>query len=175
MRHPQAIVPVAAATTAVAAVFVTGASVVLALPTGKQQWEIAGLAVVGALVAALCAAAAGLAADVVGAETTSTEDVVQHTRVDRARLVNALVELVPSLPADVASTATRALADAGVTPWVPNAERFDPLLHRAVGSEPAPSPEQARTIARTERPGFVDRGTPLARPLVVVYRPEERP
>ena len=38
-----------------------------------------------------------------------------------------------------------------------------------MGTEPAPSAAAAHTVARTERAGFVDHGSLVTLPMVVVY------
>ncbi|MDO8362714.1 MAG: hypothetical protein Q7V88_07445 [Actinomycetota bacterium] len=86
-------------------------------------------------------------------------------------LVTALVELSDR----VSSQALRAeifaaLERAGVRALEPaTGDVFDANRMRGVGSSPAPDPTWAGRVANTERVGFLDGGTLLRLPEVVVY------
>ena len=90
---------------------------------------------------------------------------------DRARLVAALIDVRDQID----STALRewlgaALAEAGVTELVGDGQRFDPRRHHAVDQVASADPAWDLVIARTERPGYSDRGSVLRLPQVSVYR-----
>ena len=63
----------------------------------------------------------------------------------------------------------RGLADVGVTPLEPDGAPFDGAHHDAVGREPTTDPARDRTVASTARTGYLDHGSVLRRPEVVVY------
>lgn len=88
---------------------------------------------------------------------------------ERAVLVQALAVLAPQLPPALTADADRALAQVGVVPFSPDGQAFDAGRFTAVGSVPAPSPDLVRMVARTERPGYADRGRLVTNPMVVVY------
>jgi hypothetical protein len=91
---------------------------------------------------------------------------------DRRRLVLELIEVRDQ----VGSEALRAhigtaLAEAGVVEQsVPAGTAFDPQLHKGVDRVVTEDPALDRTVAETERPGYVDRGAPVRLPEVVVHR-----
>ena len=87
----------------------------------------------------------------------------------KALLARRVAELMPSLPEAAAWQASKALAEVGVRAVVPDGERFDPAVHYAVGTEPAPRHDADNTIARTIRPGYTDDENILVYPKVVVY------
>jgi hypothetical protein len=87
----------------------------------------------------------------------------------RSVLVRRLAELLPQLPAPLAWQAVNALDEVGVQAFVPDGEKFDPALHHAVGTEPAPAPDRVNTVARTIRPGYRDSRQVIVFPKVVVY------
>lgn len=63
----------------------------------------------------------------------------------------------------------RGLAEVGVTPLEPDGRPFDGAHHDAVDREPTTDPARDRTVASTERTGYLDHGSVLRRPEVVVY------
>jgi len=91
---------------------------------------------------------------------------------DRSRpLVVALVDLSDrvnsgALRAEIVAT----LGQAGVQALDPaQGTAFDPTRMRGVGNAPAPDAGWVGTVAATERVGFVDGGTVIRLPEVVVY------
>ncbi len=63
----------------------------------------------------------------------------------------------------------KALANAGLTVVSPENSSFDPELHEAVATEPAPSPEDDHVVSRVYQPGYVFNGQ-LLRPARVVVK-----
>ncbi|THV26200.1 nucleotide exchange factor GrpE [Glycomyces paridis] len=53
-------------------------------------------------------------------------------------------------------------------------QRFDPAVHEAGATVAASSPAEDGIIARTETPGYSDRGRLLRHPIVTVYRGQVR-
>jgi GrpE protein len=98
----------------------------------------------------------------------------ERLRSQRDTLVTGLAELLPQLPEALAWQAANVLESVGIRPVVPDGDRFDPAVHRAVGTEPAPDSAAAETVARTVRPGYADDGRVLVPPRVVVYAADER-
>ena len=94
------------------------------------------------------------------------------TAADRKRLVDACIDVGDRLrtvsPA-LWQKLERALAEAGIEPVGADGEQFDPDRHHAVGNEPTTDPAQDLRVV-TDLPGYTDRGAPLRRPQVVVYR-----
>lgn len=91
---------------------------------------------------------------------------------DRAALVALCIDLADRLRTTapgLRARAHRGLAEVGVVPIEPDGHPFDRARHDAVDREPTTDPARDRTIASTERTGYVDRGRVLRRPEVVVY------
>lgn len=91
---------------------------------------------------------------------------------ERAALVELCIDLADRL--DTAGPGLRArvhrgLADVGVVAVEPDGLPFDGAQHDAVDREPTDDPARDRTVASTERAGYLDRGRLLRRPEVVVY------
>jgi molecular chaperone GrpE len=63
----------------------------------------------------------------------------------------------------------KALRDAGLTVVSPENSSFDPEVHEAVATEPAPSPEDDHVVSRVYQPGYVFNGQ-LLRPARVVVK-----
>jgi molecular chaperone GrpE len=63
----------------------------------------------------------------------------------------------------------KALTHAGLTVVNPENSSFDPELHEAVATEPAPSPEDDHVVSRVFQPGYVFNGQ-LLRPARVVVK-----
>ncbi|MFN2567000.1 MAG: nucleotide exchange factor GrpE [Gemmatimonadaceae bacterium] len=63
----------------------------------------------------------------------------------------------------------KALTNAGLTVVSPENSSFDPELHEAVATEPAPSPEDDHVVSRVFQPGYVFNGQ-LLRPARVVVK-----
>jgi molecular chaperone GrpE len=63
----------------------------------------------------------------------------------------------------------KALTNAGLTVVNPENSSFDPELHEAVATEPAPSPEDDHVVSRVFQPGYVFNGQ-LLRPARVVVK-----
>jgi hypothetical protein len=149
-----------------------GLMVLVAAPAGGAGLLPSLLAVVGALVAAGLAwvgrSRSGGSAPGTPTGTTARPD-HGEAAAERATLVSALVELAEQAPPGLTQKVTSALAAVGVTAHSIDGQPFDPTWQTAVGSEPAPTPQHAQRVARTERPLFVDRGKRLNKPLVVVY------
>lgn len=104
-------------------------------------------------------------------ETATDEQTLAR---ERAILIDALVDLehtwgdrFESLRGKVGRTLTRV----GVDAVVPAAgDRFDSSQHESVGAEPTTEAARHETIASTEAAGYVDRGTVVRQPQVIVYR-----
>ncbi|MTD15870.1 nucleotide exchange factor GrpE [Nakamurella sp. YIM 132087] len=62
------------------------------------------------------------------------------------------------------------LESVGVQVIRPDGEKFDPAHHEAGGIERTDDPARHDVVAETELAGFVDRGTVIREPVVVVYR-----
>jgi GrpE len=89
---------------------------------------------------------------------------------ERATLVELCIELDDMFTNDaLRAKLRRGLRRVGVEPLEPEGARFDPEVHRAVGSAVAPDAEHELTIARVERPGFRDGGVEVRPPEVIVY------
>jgi hypothetical protein len=102
-------------------------------------------------------------------ETAPGPSTAGRADAERAALVTALADLAPRLPPGLGEQAVAALGEVGVTTHRADGQAFDPDRHTAVGSLPAPTADQVKRVARTERPYFADRGRQVTRPLVVVY------
>ena len=63
----------------------------------------------------------------------------------------------------------KTLRTAGLEPVNPVGEPFDPARHEAVGTEPAPAPEEDGTVGRVYQIGYTFKGQ-LLRPARVVIR-----
>jgi hypothetical protein len=93
----------------------------------------------------------------------------------RTTLVRGLADLAAKLPAEFEWQAANVLDAAGVRRIVPDGATFDPAVHHAVGTEPAPDAKLDDTIARTLRPGWEDRGQVMVPARVVLYALPEQP
>jgi hypothetical protein len=95
---------------------------------------------------------------------------------DRSVLVEACVEVSDVVPsAALCEQLVDALAAAGVTQIeVAADEPFDASRHRAVGRAGTCDGAAENLVARTERPGYVDRGRRLRYPEVIVYDTDRR-
>lgn len=62
----------------------------------------------------------------------------------------------------------------GVAQLDATGQRFDPAVHEAGGIIAAKSPAEDGIIARTEQPGYSDRGRLLRHPIVTVFRGQVR-
>ncbi|HEU5126608.1 MAG TPA: nucleotide exchange factor GrpE [Glycomyces sp.] len=62
----------------------------------------------------------------------------------------------------------------GVAALDATGQRFDPAVHEAGATVAAPGPAEDGIIARTETPGYTDRGRLLRHPVVTVYRGQVR-
>jgi hypothetical protein len=62
----------------------------------------------------------------------------------------------------------------GVSQVDATGQRFDPSVHEAGSVIAAGSPAEDGIIARTETPGYIDRGRLLRHPIVTVYRGQVR-
>jgi hypothetical protein len=96
-------------------------------------------------------------------------------RRQRDDLVRGLGELGNQLPDGLGWQVTNLVEAAGLRIVTPDGEPFDPAVHHAVGTEPAPDRNQAETVARTVRPGYADEDRVLVPARVVVYALDERP
>ncbi|MCC3763242.1 nucleotide exchange factor GrpE [Glycomyces sp. TRM65418] len=67
-----------------------------------------------------------------------------------------------------------AFARVGVSQVDATGQRFDPSVHEAGSVIAAGSPAEDGIIARTETPGYTDRGRLLRHPIVTVYRGQVR-
>jgi molecular chaperone GrpE len=90
---------------------------------------------------------------------------------DRKLLVQACVELTDKVSSDSArEQLLDSLAAVGVSREdVPAGVRFDPSRHHAVDRVATRDRACHHLVAKTERPGFVDRGERLRYPEVIVY------
>lgn len=97
----------------------------------------------------------------------------------RDRLIQALIDVRDQVGSDaVRSGIAAALAEVGVAEvTVPAGLAFDPVRHKGVDRLSTADPALDRTVAGTERPGYLDRGAAVRLPEVVVYRlePSEAP
>jgi hypothetical protein len=92
---------------------------------------------------------------------------------ERATLVDLCIELDDMVTsAALREKLRRGLRRVGVETVQPEGERFDPEIHRAVGSDAAPDAEHELTVARVERAGFRDGGVELRPPEVIVFSAE---
>ncbi|GAA4255938.1 nucleotide exchange factor GrpE [Dactylosporangium darangshiense] len=66
----------------------------------------------------------------------------------------------------------RHLGEVGVECVIVDGQPYDERLHDAVGREPTADPDLQKTVASTERAGYVDRGRVLRLPEVMVFRTE---
>ena len=69
----------------------------------------------------------------------------------------------------VARKLNKSLASAGLEMLTPVGERFNPVLHEAVATEPANSPGQDDVVAAVFQPGYLFKGQ-LLRPAQVVVK-----
>ncbi|WP_197034635.1 nucleotide exchange factor GrpE [Glycomyces sp. NRRL B-16210] len=67
-----------------------------------------------------------------------------------------------------------AFARVGVSQVDATGQRFDPAVHEVGATVAAASPAEDGIIARTETPGYTDRGRLLRHPIVTVYRGQVR-
>ncbi|MDD7938018.1 nucleotide exchange factor GrpE [Actinomycetospora lutea] len=91
---------------------------------------------------------------------------------ERAALVELCIDLADRLRTagpGLRARLHRGLADVGVVPIEPDGLPFDGAHHDAVDREPTADPARDRTVASTERTGYLDHGRLLRRPEVVVY------
>lgn len=90
---------------------------------------------------------------------------------DRGRLVTALVDVRDQIDSPAMREWLRAaLADVGVAEVVADGQPFDPQRHQAVDQVVATEPTWNNVVARTDRPGYTDRGAVMRLPQVSVYR-----
>ncbi|WP_157930439.1 nucleotide exchange factor GrpE [Glycomyces xiaoerkulensis] len=94
---------------------------------------------------------------------------------DRAVLVEACIWMrdratSPALASQLDQTFQRV----GVAAIDATGQRFDPTAHEAGATVAAASPSEDGIIARTETPGYSDRGKLLRHPVVTVYRGQVR-
>jgi molecular chaperone GrpE (heat shock protein) len=90
---------------------------------------------------------------------------------DRDRLVRACIETLDVAPTDaIRSLMERALRDVGVEAVYADGETFDGTRHRAVDTTPTGNELLHNRVSATERPGYLDHGTLIRPPEVVVYR-----
>jgi hypothetical protein len=92
---------------------------------------------------------------------------------ERARLVASCADLADRLrdhqPA-LYTVLTRDLAAVGVTMEVADGEPFDARRHNPVGTEPTSDPAADLRVALTVRLGYVDHGSVVRTPDVIVYK-----
>ncbi|GLZ44911.1 hypothetical protein Acsp06_10960 [Actinomycetospora sp. NBRC 106375] len=96
---------------------------------------------------------------------------------DRTVLVDLCIDLADRLRdtgPGLRARLHRGLAEVGVLPIEPDGRPFDRAEHDAVDREPTADPARDRTVASTERTGYLDHGRVLRRPEVVVYALESR-
>jgi hypothetical protein len=67
-----------------------------------------------------------------------------------------------------------AFAKVGVAQVDATGQRFDPAVHEAGSVIAASTPAEDGIIARTETPGYIDRGRLLRHPIVTVFRGQVR-
>nr|WP_255671756.1 nucleotide exchange factor GrpE [Glycomyces amatae] len=67
-----------------------------------------------------------------------------------------------------------AFAKVGVAQVDATGQRFDPAVHEAGSVIAATNPAEDGIIARTETPGYLDRGRLLRHPIVTVFRGQVR-
>ena len=97
---------------------------------------------------------------VMKAKVAKTATIKTSSRHPRARVAEAF-----GGKAKLAKT----LAGHGLEVIVPDGQVFDPALHEAVMTEPAATPEEDHTVARTFQVGYVFNGQ-LLRPARVVVK-----
>jgi GrpE len=92
---------------------------------------------------------------------------------ERAALVELCIELDDLLTNEaMREKLRRGLRRIGVEAVEPEGARFDPEIHRAIGTATAPEANREGIIARVERAGFRDGGVELRPPEVIVYSSE---
>lgn len=94
---------------------------------------------------------------------------------DRTVLVDACIWMrdratSPALAQHLDGAFTRV----GITQVDATGQRFDPAVHEAGATVAAKTPADDGIIARTETPGYSDRGRLLRHPIVTVYRGQVR-
>lgn len=105
-------------------------------------------------------------ADLVKEILDPIDDIARFAHVDPAATDSTtLVEGVAMVERKLDKT----LRTAGLEPVNPVGEPFDPARHEAVGTEPAPSPEEDGTVGRVYQIGYTFKGQ-LLRPARVVVR-----
>jgi hypothetical protein len=104
--------------------------------------------------------------------TAPVSPTVSAAEEQRTQLVAGLIELRDSVNSDaLRGDIAQRLRRVGVEEWVlAEGDVFDPAQHRGVDTRPSPTPEWDGRVAETERPGYVDRGSVLRPPDVVVFR-----
>ncbi len=96
---------------------------------------------------------------------------LDRAEADRARLVQVCIYTRDRCTsAALVERLGQTLEEVGVVTMAPDGQPFDPTRHEAGGSQVAPEPGAAGTIAAVEVPGYSDRGTVLRAPVVTVYR-----
>ncbi|WP_092787251.1 nucleotide exchange factor GrpE [Actinokineospora terrae] len=92
---------------------------------------------------------------------------------DRAALVDCAIRLRDQLgdrAPDLAHRLLSALNATGITEITADGALFDPHHHTASGTVPAPRPDFRDRVAETRKPGYLDHGTVLRLPEVILYR-----
>ncbi|THV33468.1 nucleotide exchange factor GrpE [Glycomyces buryatensis] len=94
---------------------------------------------------------------------------------DRTALVEACIWMRDraTSPA-LAQHLDQAFGRVGVAPVDATGQRFDPAVHEAGSTVAARSAAEDGLVARTEIPGYTDRGRLLRHPVVAVYRGQVR-
>ncbi|WP_121394922.1 nucleotide exchange factor GrpE [Actinokineospora cianjurensis] len=92
---------------------------------------------------------------------------------DRAALVDCAIRLRDQLgdrAPDLAHRLLSALNATGITEITADGALFDPHHHTAAGTVEAPRPDFRDRVAETRKPGYLDHGTVLRLPEVILYR-----
>jgi GrpE protein len=94
---------------------------------------------------------------------------------EREKMVRKLAELVGTLPPEYAWQAANVLESAGVQQILADGKAFDSAVHNAVGTESTRDAALHDVVARTVKPGWIDRGRVVVPARVVVYVDTSQP
>lgn len=162
----------------VALAAVTGAATgLLAAPADATFAVVAALAgFVGACITGLVPLAVVTgrlsAADQSGhAANADTAAAIDQLSNDRRSLVDTCIYVRDRATSKaIADRIGTSLEGVGVATLAPMGQRFDPTVHEAGGTTPAPDPQHDGVIAAVETLGYVDHATVVRHPIVTVYR-----
>ncbi|GAB3233736.1 hypothetical protein GCM10027447_30320 [Glycomyces halotolerans] len=140
---------------------------------GGPDWGALAVACAAVLVASVVAVATGRSITPAPQSPAPPPVAPQaaQAETDRAALVETCIWVrdratSPALASHLDQTFSRV----GVSAVDATGQRFDPSVHEAGSTVAAPGPAEDGIIARTETPGYSDRGRLLRHPVVTVYR-----